>query len=620
MESDKWLLIVSIGPIQDFINSGRRCQDLWYGSELLSGVALAGARWLTGQDATSMVFPAGVLAEDADQRGGVANRLVALVAGDKARAQAVGEGAAEAVRAELERLRTEAWKNLGAGGQKHVAEAVFVAQVGDLLEVPWAAVPQRGDDYPGAWRDAEALLNARKATRTWTQPPWEAPVYRSRVVPKGAFDGGRESVLDERLFERASSVSSDQLYRWYRIHRTERLSGVDLMRRRGLIEDEAGDFFSTSHVAAQPFMRGVEVKAGEAFARYQAVLVKEAVFGPEIRSRALEVNGWGEQGCFQGADGSIFYEGRLSSLAEDCGVAPESAARAVREASKAQQEFLKRVEAKPGPYYCVLLADGDRMGAAIKAAQGVEAHQRISEALLAFVGEARGLVDQHHGKMVFSGGDDVLAFVALDQAVPCADALRRAFAERMRGFSTPHGAPTLSVGLGISHHLRPMGEALEAARAAERLAKGSRNALAVVLEKRGGVPVSVVGSWQAERGRPLHRRLGAFVGFLMKDLLPDGALYELEALGRLYLASDAQEQERNRARLASLLASETMRILRRKAPRGAEERAVSEPIFAALEEAGLDDPVRVASELLVAKELAAAVAVAKEEAASWLHS
>lgn len=37
------LLLVSLGPIQDFIASARRCQDLWFGSFLLSELSRATA-------------------------------------------------------------------------------------------------------------------------------------------------------------------------------------------------------------------------------------------------------------------------------------------------------------------------------------------------------------------------------------------------------------------------------------------------------------------------------------------------------------------------------------------------------------------------------------------------
>ena len=66
------LLIVSIGPVQDFIAAARKCQDLWFGSFLLSELARAWPR-LHDQQAT-LIFPGSKLNTDDLS---VANKVVA---------------------------------------------------------------------------------------------------------------------------------------------------------------------------------------------------------------------------------------------------------------------------------------------------------------------------------------------------------------------------------------------------------------------------------------------------------------------------------------------------------------------------------------------------------------
>ena len=51
------LLLVTLGPVQEFIAQARRTRDLWYGSHLLSGLARAAARTLIDGGA-DLVFPA----------------------------------------------------------------------------------------------------------------------------------------------------------------------------------------------------------------------------------------------------------------------------------------------------------------------------------------------------------------------------------------------------------------------------------------------------------------------------------------------------------------------------------------------------------------------------------
>ena len=51
------LLLVTLGPVQDFIGQARRTRDLWYGSHLLAEVSRAAARALIGGGA-HLIFPA----------------------------------------------------------------------------------------------------------------------------------------------------------------------------------------------------------------------------------------------------------------------------------------------------------------------------------------------------------------------------------------------------------------------------------------------------------------------------------------------------------------------------------------------------------------------------------
>jgi CRISPR-associated protein Cmr2 len=124
-----------------------------------------------------------------------------------------------------------------------------------------------------------------------------------------------------------------------------------------------------------------------------------------------------------------------------------------------------------------------------------ERHRRFSSHLSEFAARARHIVEQEHlGSIVYSGGDDVLAFLPLPKALACAQSLRDAFAALMEDACPDFKElPTLSVGLGVGHVLESMGDLLNLGREAEKLAKGGhlpadrrRNALAVIVDKRSG--------------------------------------------------------------------------------------------------------------------------------------
>ncbi|WP_263835153.1 type III-B CRISPR-associated protein Cas10/Cmr2 [Salinibacter sp.] len=143
-------------------------------------------------------------------------------------------------------------------------------------------------------------------------------------------------------------------------------------------------------------------------------------------------------------------------------------------------------------------------------------HAALSRALTEYALEAvRPIVEEeHHGKLVYAGGDDVLAFVPLPEALDAALHLRAAFSghrewpggeeapeidfqEEVSGFrrqgdrvvTTLGPDATASVGLALAHYKTPLGEVLRAAHGMEERAKDAdeqKDKLAVAILKRSG--------------------------------------------------------------------------------------------------------------------------------------
>ena len=599
------VLLVSIGPVQDFIASARRCGDLRYGSRLLSELAKAAAAGivdaLNGQ-LDVLIFPS--VTDRASLAPGsgvaVANKLLARVPDDAARR--VAEAGRAAMASRRDQMARDAFAELGEGDAKrahHFLEARAWAQVADLVEYTWIAVrePARADGYAHARREAERMLDARKGIKLWGQPSW------SDAVPKSSLDGVRESVLHEDLFStvRRDPGQAEWLRREYGVRASERLCGVGLLKRAGVQEDGSGRrtrarFFSTPHVAAGPLMARCKDQRA-AFESYAAVLRK--AFGA---AAATVLHGAPDPfHAFGRADGQIFFSGQLAELAEESSD-PDARGTGVETARRALLQFFRATgTSEPAPYYAVLLADGDRMGRAIDAASTFEQHRALSRCLAGFAGSAANVVKAHAGSLLYAGGDDVLALLPLHTVLACASALRRDFADRLRSFVLSEGGtPTLSVGIGISHYVEPMDAALELARRSERLAKEShdapRNALAVILEKRGGSPIEVRGRWEQSDGMaPLDARLAAMIDMHRRDAVPDKAAFDLAALGAQLRGGDPR-----------LIAAEARRILLRKQPRHGIADRLATADREDLEAWGLDNPVRLANELLVARQLAEA--------------
>ena len=517
------LMIISIGPVQEFIASARRSRDFWYGSWLLSELSRTAARSLLekcGNDLDVLIFPKPADLHDLEptepgrvaREGalGIANKVVAILPDHLADVAWLAKEIEGAVRQRLRSLAKAVFDAVGDGNLN--SRALAEAQVEDLVEFYWAAQPLAPElsNYAAVRAYLEALLAARKATRNFRQI--ESSDDRSQ--PKSSLDGIRESVIPEDAY--TMHDSAQQLYNRYGAGAAERLSGVDLLKRKGSAD---AHFPSTSHIAALPFLKRVHslgLDIGTPLKTLLTALRKKGVHPEEVRVRHN----------FVLSDGSTQYDASLlyaSRLIEDVETEAER-----REAVKLLDHFYTTLDAgaRPQPYYALLRADGDRMGMTIDALTEPQQHAAISAALNGFAAQVDGIVSKHEGTAVYSGGDDVLAFLPLHTVLACASALAEMFAAALAGFKTRDGhSPTLSVGVAVTHHIEPMSEALLLSLAAERAAKGvdGKDGLAVIVSKRSGVDRLVVGPRKS-----LGPRLDQIVALHKANAIPDGAAYQVE--------------------------------------------------------------------------------------------
>ncbi|MBV8857225.1 MAG: type III-B CRISPR-associated protein Cas10/Cmr2 [Acidobacteria bacterium] len=647
-----YLLAISLGPVQEFIATARRSRDLWFGSWLLSELSKAAAESIASDDGlASLIFPATADPEDlkAGSPFAVANKSVAVVKDPAASAQK----AKEAVHGRLRVLAEQVYAGIA---ERHAREAIKEgidsylyasaarAQVDDLVEFFWAAYPcpdsSNEEKYGEARERVESLLTASKVTRDFrqVQPLTEEGGWGSNA-PKSSLDGQRESVIDDDAYKEGASrhLSPGKLRRVFGVRPGERLCGVGLLKRLGNRDNEE-KFFSTSHVAALPLLERLKKrdspKVSEAIntyiARLRAALnLKDRELGGVPSSAPYVVHPVFSRVVGRervGYDGHLLFAERLVDYLDE---KPESQkAKADLEAARtALSDFLLAAVdgVQPLPYYALLLADGDYMGAAISTLKTREDHRNLSEHLTAFAKAASEIViAEHDGSLVYAGGDDVLAFVPLHRALQCARALSERFRDELKDFNgkTEGQPPTLSVGLVVAHHMDALSDALALARSGEREAKRvkGKNALAVTVSKRGGEDMTVKGSWGA-----IDRRLLRLVQLHLEDAVPDGAAYELRNLD-LILKVNSEEHAKEYKTLGPAVRAEAIRVLSRKRGRHGESE-IAESVLAELTQyISADDkgtsPAsnpritvgQLADELIVARVFAEAMALAEMKA------
>lgn len=178
------------------------------------------------------------------------------------------------------------------------------------------------------------------------------------------------------------------------------------------------------------------------------------------------------------------------------------------------RKFLKNNQINPPVYYAILAMDGDNMGKWLngnympkvkelihpKVADILERHsekdkdlftllnsnhpmspsfhnqfsRRLSEFALNYV--RRVVEDEYYGKLIYAGGDDVLAFLPVEKAVDCGYKLNERFKEILGEKAS------ISAGIVFVHHKYPLSIALEEVRDAEKLAKGQYNRNSVCIK------------------------------------------------------------------------------------------------------------------------------------------
>lgn len=541
------LLAISVGPVQEFIAAARRTRDLWFGSYLLSEISRAVAKSVEAAGG-KLIFPASSNAEN------VANVILAeLPPGEPRDVAAKAKQAAQSCwRAFADQARHEA---VGA-----IRGDIWDDQVNDVIEF-YAAWVGRTADYKADRARVMRLLAGRKNCRDFL------PAIGRAGIPKSSLDGQRETVL--RSGERTTWPKK------LRLSPGEQLDVVGITKRLGKREGDSDPRYpSVARVAAETWLRGVQ-------SRHQNKLHRLKDACQQLVSKGL--NTVREQNYqYFPYEGTVIYQDRHADLKNELKLDGND----LDEVAAA----LKDIGGEPSPYLAVLVADGDRMGAAISSLASADEHRQLSQALARFAAELRRIVNAHHGVLVYAGGDDVLGFLPVDKCLKCARELHEKFAALLSNYDSP----TLSVGVAIGHFMENLEDLLEYGRAAERHAKlPDRDGLAVHLHKRGGAPIRVRTRW-AEKP---DERFATLAALMNEGRIPTKLPYELREMARLYESWNGNADR--------VIQQDIVRLIARKQSRGVETvRAALSPFLIEMNASKL---LSFAEELLVARQIATAL-------------
>jgi CRISPR-associated protein Cmr2 len=473
---------------------------------------------------------------------------------------------------------------------------------------------------------ADRAFNARKNLRNFKQ----AEETGDKCTQCGQRTALRSGNRDSREFwaQVAERLQSQKRYD-IKPDGKERLCAVCTVKRfvqREVLEREfglRGGFPSTSEIAAAPFKKRVLEALGNGNQEVQKALQdflsvvsslipttvaeravpyledrKQILSGPEaqLAGKLLEIDGeW------------LLIESWTEERLKEAGATASKGT--IQKATEALRRLYQAVGAKPSKYYALLYMDGDHMGRWLSGTHKelatfsdilhpdvrhqlekdndwqflLQMKRLITPAVHAAISQALGrfalrlvphiVEERYPGRLIYAGGDDVLALVPLEDALAVARELRAAFSGHVRFVNgnlqvclgdsvtgyvewddeislTMGPKATASIGMVFAHHLQLLDLVLQAVRRAEHAAKRryGRNALAVEVLKRSGETVTVGTKWSYDKTPDVVGLLIELVRRLEKEQISGKWPYtvEAEAVALEELPAAAQRAELKR--------------------------------------------------------------------------
>ena len=552
----------TLGPVQGFVSQARRTRDFWAGSFLLS--------WLTARAMKAVVDQGGkIVLPDAS-----GDEMFSRVCADSGTGPAIGslpnqfeaevsdgfdgDAVKAAVLDAWQKLANRVWEtdSLADAGADH---DLWNDQIDNFWEIAWVLT-----DKP-----VEGALQMRKNWRDHFPP--EQAGDKCTMMGEWQEISGATRPGEKRQKEIWHMVRKGK---GLDLREGERLCAIAYVKRRFVhvwqeeLDGQQGwklpaSVPSVSYMAAVHWLEKL-IKSGPdsgAVEQLCASVRKAGALGERQTritcvSEALNNSGLPKE--LADIDGRLLFDNELRGLAESRGKEGEISPKQAAEIRKARKALVDSVEAfpkDPTPFYTLLLMDGDNLGKT-KQEMGGDAG-KLSEALAAFTQAVPEIVIRHNGFLVYAGGDDVLAILPLEDALPCALEIRQTY---MTVFKDKAKDASISAGIQFAHMKSPLTAILKDAHSLlDDVAKEQtgRDAIAVRVWKPGGEQYTWAMRWddgdgavakltglvqsfqREEEGEPGHASKPLYRMRERLEMLKGASDFDEESVGKLLIAEYA---------------------------------------------------------------------------------
>jgi CRISPR-associated protein Cmr2 len=611
-EQARFMLVFTLGPVQPFIAQARKTRDFWTGSLLLSKLMEAAMRGIE-EEGGDFIFPRTRMVDDIPD---IPNKYIAVFT-DLSQAQAAVQKSQDQVKNGWQAVCNRVWKDIVDPWGDEVTKGIWHRQTGvdpktgladlkSFFEIYWVIVDreenQRYEQYGDWFAAAEERLAARKRLRDFraSEEPGEKSAISGEREVLHWKDAGKVRQFWAAIARRNSPKDIDQ-------EGKEHLDAIDTVKRFAMKVGALPEtpFPSTSSIATASFIEALlEAKIEESvLKKWEKATSHEKLRNSTSRAdreripylaRKSQDPRYAERQWLLRNDGDLYFAETFvpRRLKEDYGIPEDQTKSLIEDGNAALRALLQATDAKisrPTPYYAVIQMDGDNMGILLSGVNSEAEHTGLSNALSTFSRET--VVDlvqkQYPARLVYAGGDDVLAFAPLARDTMEAGQPRHVFdlVERLqKGYqeTVKEALPPVrnqedearaknvsaSVGVVIAHHYTSLSYVLRSAREAEAIAKKryGRNALVVTLIRRSGEQTRVGCHWHYdgldEAGQPIAL-FSRFYQLFKNGVLSPKCIYTLleEAPA---LVDMGREGPTDAGGSSSAIQSEIKRVLKRQ--------------------------------------------------------
>ena len=534
---NKLLHIFTFSPVQGFISNSRRLSDLYHSSLLLSTLTESLMEKLIKDLNTEIIYP--VLVENGQGLANYPNRIVFLADGciceDVVKKfQELWEEVYKTIlrevldrvgisKEEKEKIREQARLHLENYFRAY-CECTNSEELKKWKEKLKQNLKEDYDDYAVAYDWTERKLGALKSKKPY-EPLVDAYTYNGGKHPDGCTLCGERAHLAVDWEKFKENLQKD--IKHY-LKEGERLCGVCLVKRFAFYYLGRQTFPSVHDIANAKFkeeLKDFEQKYPDLANRLKSLLQH---YTGEEKPRLWEY------------DAELFDIKELERIKreeEDLRLVIDDLIRELRWIYN--NKFLSEPSKN---YFAIIISDGDSMGDWLGLNSKIRKeklertfHETFSRALSNYAREIKSLESKEKFglRIVYAGGDDVLAVVDMREFLDFAGKLNPIFKEKVGENAS------VSAGIVIGHQRDNLAYLLNEAGKAEKKAKSveGKSAFCITVIPRGGGPVSFWAKWES---------LNLFkdtIDYFEKEIIGDRTVYDIREIVDKFETSEEKPTE-----------------------------------------------------------------------------